>query len=212
MGSSWRRKWQPTPVLLPGISMDGGAWWPTVHRVAKSRTWLSNFTFTFTMGSGGHVWMWELDHKESWAPKNWCFWIMVLDKTLESPLDFKEIKLVSPKGSQSWKFVGRTDAEAETPTLWLPDEKNWLIRKDPDAGKAWRQEKKGMTEDEMLGWHHWLDGHEFEQAPGVADGQEAWHAAVHGVRKSWTWLSDWTELNWWGPQRVRHNWVVNTHN
>ena len=121
--------------------------------------------------SSSHVWMWELDHKESWAPKNWCFWTVVLEKTLKSPLDCKEIKPVNPKGTQSWIFIGRTDAEAETPKLWPPDAKNWLIGKNPDAGQDWRQEEKGMTEDEMLGWYHRLDGHEFEQAPGVGDGQ-----------------------------------------
>ena len=101
--------------------------------------------------------------------KNWCFWTVVLEKTLESPLHCKKINQVNPKGIQSWIFIGRTDAEA--PILWPPDVKNWLIRKDPDAGQAWRQEEKGMTEDEMVGWHHWLHGHEFAQAPGVGDGQ-----------------------------------------
>ena len=100
--------------------------------------------------------------KESWMPKNWCFWTVVLEKTLESPLDCKEIQPVHPKVNQSWIFIGRTDAEAETPTLWPPDGKNWFIGKDPDAGKDWRQEEKGMTEVEMVGWHHWLNGHEFE--------------------------------------------------
>ena len=114
--------------------------------------------------------MWELDHKESWALKNWCFLTMVLEKTLESPLDCKETA-VNPKGNQSWIFIGRTDAEAEAPILWPPDAKNWLIRKDPNSGKDWRQEKKGTIEDEMVGWHHWLDGHEFEQPLGVGDGQ-----------------------------------------
>ena len=112
--------------------------------------------------SSSHVWMWELDYKESWAPNNWCFWTVVLEKTLESPLDCKEIQPVHPKGDQSWIFIGRTDAEAETPILWPPDVKNWLLRKDPDAGKDWRQEKKGRTEDEMVGWYHRLNGHEFE--------------------------------------------------
>ena len=121
--------------------------------------------------SSSHVWMWELDHKESWALKNWCFWTVVLEKTLESPLDCKEVKQVNPKGNQSWIFIGRTDAEAETPILWSPDVKNWLIGKDPHAGRDWGQEEKGMTEDEMFGWHHWLNGHEFEQAPRVGDGQ-----------------------------------------
>jgi len=102
--------------------------------------------------SSGHVWIWELDHKESWVPKNWCFWTVMLENTLESPLDCKEIQPVHPKGNQSWIFIGRTDAKAETPVLWPPDMKNWLIGKDPDAGKDWRQEEKGMIEDEMLGW------------------------------------------------------------
>ena len=119
--------------------------------------------------SSGHVWMWELDYKESWVQKNWWLWTVVLEKTLESPLDWKEIKPVHPKGNQSWMFTGRTDVEAETPILWLPDAKNWLIGKDPDAGKYWRQEK-GMTEDEMVGWHHRPNGHEFESTPAVGDG------------------------------------------
>ena len=112
--------------------------------------------------SSSHVWMWKLDSKESWAPKNWCFWTVVLEKTLESPLDCEEIQLVHPKGDQSWVFIGRTDVEAETPVLWPPDVKSWLIWKDPDAGQDWRQEEKGTTEDEMVGWHHRHDGHEFE--------------------------------------------------
>ena len=107
------------------------------------------------------VWMWKLDHKEGWAPKNWYFRTVVLEKTPESSLDSKEIKPVNPKGNQSWIFIGRTDAEAETPLLWPPDAQNWLIWKDPDAGKYWRREK-GTTEDEMIGWHHWLNGHESE--------------------------------------------------
>ena len=118
-----------------------------------------------------HVWMWELDHKEGWAPNNWCFWTVVLKKTLENPLDCKEIKSVNPKGNQSWIFIGRTDAEAEAPVLWARDAKSWLIRKDSDARKDRRQEEKGMTEDEMVGWHHQLNGHEFEQALGVGEGQ-----------------------------------------
>ena len=112
--------------------------------------------------SSSHVWMWELDHKEGWAPKNWCFRTVVLEKTLESPLDSKEIQPVHPKGNQSWIFIGRTDAEAETPILWPPYAKNWLIGKAPDAGKDWRQKEKSMTEDEMVGWHHWLNRHEYE--------------------------------------------------
>ena len=115
--------------------------------------------------------MWELDYKESWALKNWCFWTVVLEKTLESPLDCKEIKLVNPKGNQSLIFIGRADTEAETPTLWPPHEKRWLIGKDPDAERDWEQEEKGTTEDEMAGWHHWLDGRESEWTLGVGDGQ-----------------------------------------
>ena len=136
-------------------------------------------------------WMLELDHKEGWRPKNWGFQILVLEKTLESPLDCKEIKPVNPKGNQSWIFIGRTDAEAETPILWPPDE-NWLIWKDPDAGKDWRQEEKGTTEDEMVGWHHWLNEHEFEQAPGDGEGQRSLACCSP----------------WMGSQRVRHNWLT----
>ena len=112
--------------------------------------------------SSSHVWIWELDYKESWALKNWCFWTVVLEKTLKSPLDSKEIQPVNPKGNQSWIFIGRTDAEAETPILWPPDAKNWLIWKDPESGKDWRWEEKGTTENEIIGWHHRLNGHEFE--------------------------------------------------
>ena len=121
--------------------------------------------------SSSHVWMWELDCKESWAPKNWCFWIAVLEKTLESTLDCKEIQPVHPKGDQSWVFIGRTDVEAETPMLWPPHAKSWLIGKDPDAGRDWGQEEKGMTEDEIVGWHHRHSGHGFVWTPGVGDGQ-----------------------------------------
>ena len=118
----------------------------------------SNQSYGF---SSSHVWMWELDYKEDRAPKNWYFWTVVLEKTLESCLDCKEILLVHPKGSQFWIFIGRTDAEAETPILWPPDTKSWLIGKNPDAGEDWKQEEKGTTEDEMVGWHHRLNGHEF---------------------------------------------------
>ena len=142
--------------------------------------------------------MWELDYKESWAQKNWFFWTVVLEKTLESPLDCKEIQPVYPKGDQSWVFIGRTDAEAETPILWPPHAKSWLIGKDPDAGRDWGQEEKGTTEDEMAGWHHRLNGHEFEWTPGVGDGQGG--LACCG---SWgckeldmTERLNWTELNW----------------
>ena len=119
----------------------------------------------------GHVWMWELDYEEGWEPKNWCFWTAVLEKTFESLLDCKKIKPVNPKGNQPWIFIGRTDAEAETPRFWPPDVKNWLIEKGPDAGEDCRQEEKGMTEDEMVEWHHWLNGLEFEQTRGDDEGQ-----------------------------------------
>ena len=115
------------------------------------------------------VLMWELDRKEDWVLKNWCFWTVVLVKTLESPLDCKEIKSINPKGNQPWICIGRTDAEALI--VWSPDAKSWLIEKDPGAGKDWRQEEKGTTEDEMVGWHHWLDGHKFEQIPSNSEGQ-----------------------------------------
>ena len=131
--------------------------------------------------------MWELDYKQSWAPKNWCFWTVLLQKTLESPLDCKEIQPVHPKGDQSCVFTGRTDVEAETPILWPPDVKSWLIWKDPDAGRDWGQEEKGTTEDELVGWHHWLDGQ-------VVMDREAWYAVVHAVAESRTRLSNWTEL------------------
>ena len=123
--------------------------------------------------SSSHVRMWGLDFKETQAQNNWCFWTVVLEKTLESPLDCKEIKPVNRKGSQSWIFIGRTNANVEAPILWPPESKDWLIGKDPDAGKDWGQEEKGMTENEMVEWHHQLDGHEFEQAPGVGDGRRS---------------------------------------
>ena len=151
--------------------------------------------------SSGHVWMWELDYKESWVQKNWWLWTVVLEKTLESPLDWKEIKPVHPKGNQSWMFTGRTDVEAETPILWLPDAKNWLIGKDPDAGKYWRREEKGTTEDEMVGWHHWPSGHEFESTPAVGDGWGLACCSPWGLRESdmTQWLN-WTEVNFSEPQ------------
>ena len=145
----------------------------TRHHIKKQRHYFANKVLdSQSCGfSSSHVWMWKVDYKESWTPKNCCFWTVVLEKTLESPLDCKEIQPLHPKGDQSWVFIGRTDVEAETPVLWPPDVKNWLICKDPDAGKDWRQEKKGTTEDEMVGWHHWLNGHEFGWTPGVGDGQ-----------------------------------------
>ena len=144
--------------------------------------------------SSGHVWMWEVDYKESWVLKNWCFWTVVL-KTLESPLDCKEIQPVHSEGDQSWVFFGRNDAKAETPVLWPPDVKSWLIGKDSDAGRDWGQEEKGTTEDEMAGWHHQFDGHEFEQAPGVDDGQGGLACSPWGGKESdrIEWLN-WTDL------------------
>ena len=142
--------------------------------------------------------MWELDYKESW-----CFWTVLLEKTLESPLDSKELKLVHPKGNQSWIFIGRTDAEAETPILWPPDMKSRLIGEDPDTGKDWRQEEKGTTEDEMVGWHHWLDAHEFEQVLGVGDGQGslAW-CSLWGHKESDTA----EQLNWTNDDHMA--WII----
>ena len=140
--------------------------------------------------------MWELDYKESWVPKNWSFWTMVLEKTLESPLDCRDIQPVHPKADQSWVFIGRTDVEAETPILWPPDAKSWLIFKHPDAGKDWGQEEKGTTEDEMVGWHHWLNDMGLRGLWELVMDREAWLAVIHGVTESWTRLSDETELNW----------------
>ena len=150
----WRREWLPTLLFLLGAfhelrSLVGYSPWGL--KESNTTEWLT-FSLIF------EKW---LDYKESWAPKNWCFWIVVLEKILENPLDSK-IKSVNPKGNQPWLFIGRTGDEAETPMLWPPDMKNWLFGRDPDAGRDWRQEEKGMTEDEMVGWHHWLNGHEFE--------------------------------------------------
>ena len=142
--------------------------------------------------SRSHVWMWELDYKENWVWKNWCFWTVVLEKILESPLGCKEIQPVHPKGNRSWIFIGRTDAEAETPILWSPDGKKWFIGKDLDARKDWRCEEKGTTEDEMVGWHRQLSGHEVNSE--LVMDREVWHAEVHGIAERWTQLSDWTEL------------------
>ena len=142
--------------------------------------------------SSSHIWVWKLDHKEGWAPKNSCSWTVVLEKTVESPLDSKEIKPVHLKGNQSWIFIGRTDAEA--PILWPPDLKSWLTGKDPDAGNDWGQEEKGAAEDEMVKWNHWLNGHEFEQTLGDSEGQGSIVCCSpwgHRVGHDWA-----TELNW----------------
>ena len=139
--------------------------------------------------------MWELDYKESWVPKNWCFWTIVLEKTSESPLNCKEMQPVHPKGDQSWVFIGRTDVEDETPILWPLDAKSWLIWKDPNAGKDWGQEEKGMTEYEIVGWHHWLDGHGF-----------GWTLGVHPILWWWTGRPD--VLWFMGSQRVWQDWAT----
>ena len=152
-------------------------------------------TFTSSLKET-HVWMWDLDCEESWAPKNWCFWTVVLEKTLESPLGCKEIQPVHPEGGKSWLFIGRTDAEAETTILWPPHVMSWLIGKVPDAGRDWRQEEKGKTKNEMAGWHHRLDGHVFESTPGVCDGQGGLACCDSWGRKELdtTELLNWTEL------------------
>ena len=156
------------------------------HHFVDKGPYSQNYSF-----SSSHVWMWELDHKEGWVPKNWCFWTVEMEKTLESPLDSKEIKLVNPKGNQPWIFIGRTDAEAEAPIVWSPDVKRGLVGKDPDAGKDWRQEEKGMTEDETVGWPHWLNGREYEQTSGDGEGQ--------GNPVCYSSC---------GLQRLAHNWVT----
>ena len=166
--------------------MDRGAWQGMVDRVAKSQTqlkWLSMHLFILLS-----IYIWD----DSFSFYFGCFGTVVLEKTLESPLDCKEIQPVHPKGDQSWVFIGRTVVEAETPILWPPHVKSWLIGKDLDARRDWGQAEKGTTEDEMAGWHHQLDWHDFEWTPGIDDGR----AAIHGVTKSRTRLSDWTELNW----------------
>ena len=151
--------------------------------------------------SGSHIWMRKLDYKESWALKNWCFWTVVLEKTLESPSDCKEIQSVNPQGNQSWIFIGKTDAEAETPILWPTDAKNWLIRKVPDAGKDWRQEEKGMTEDEMVGWHHWFNEHVWASSGGWCwTGKPGVLQSMGSQSRT---LSDWTELNTWNMRGTK---------
>ena len=180
----------PSPLRTPWISWG---WTPAKN---KDTTLLTKVHIVTAMVFpvimyGCESW----DYKESWAPKNWCFWTVVL-KTLESPLDCEEIQPVHPKGDQSWVFIGRTDAEAETPVLWPPDAKSWLIGKDPDAGKDWRREEKGTTEDEMVGWHHQLNGHEFGWTPGVGDGQGGLACCCPWGRKELD-TNEW--LNWTDP-------------
>ena len=155
----WPQPWNQNMLVPWKESYDKPRWHIKNQRYYFINKGPSSQSYGF---SSRHVWMWELDYKEGWAPKNWCFWTVVLEKTLESPLDSKDIKPANPKGDQSWIFIGRTDAKAETPMVWPPDVKNWLMWKDIDAGKDWRWEKKGTTEDETVRWHHWLNGHEFE--------------------------------------------------
>ena len=176
-------------------SLEEKSWQPGQH-IKKQRHYFANKGLT-SQGYGflgSHVWMCELDYEESWAPKNWCFWTVVLEKTLENPLDCKEIQPVQPKGDQFWVFIVWTDVEAETPILWPPDAKCWLIFKDPDGGKDWGQEENETTEDEK-GITCSMEMSLGNLREMVMD-REAWCAVVHGVIKCWTWLSDWTELNW----------------
>ena len=177
MGKQWKQ-YQTLFLGAPKITADGDCSHDIKRRLLLGRKVMTNLDSIVLKSrhyfankgpssqgycfSSGHVWMWELDYKESLVPKNWCFWTVVLEKTLESALNCKEIQPVRPKRYQSWVFIGRIDAEAETPLLWPPDVKSWFIRKDPDVGKDWRQEEKVMTEDQMVGWHHQLNGQEFE--------------------------------------------------
>ena len=176
MGKQWKQwqtsfSWAPRSlqVVTAAMKLKMFASWKKSYdkpwqNIKEQRHYFANKSpYSQTYGfSSSHVWMGELDYKEIWVPKNWCFWTVVLEKTLESPLECKDIQPVHPKGNQYWIFIGRTDAEAEAPICWLPDVKSWLIGKDRDAGKDWGQEEKGTTEDEIVGWHHWLSGHESE--------------------------------------------------
>ena len=167
--------------------------------ILKAETLLCQQSSIYSQGYGfssGLVWMWELDCEKGWAPKNWCFWIVVLEKTLESPLDCKEIQPDHPKGDPSWVFIGRTDAKAETPILWPPHAKSWLVGKESDAGKDWGQEEKGMTEDEIAGWHHHSMDVSLRELQELVMDREAWLAVIHGISRSRTWLCGWTELKW----------------
>ena len=195
MGKQWKQ-WETPP-------QNPCRWWLQRHYFANKCSPSQGCGF-----SSGHVRMWELDYKESWAQKNWCFWTVVLEKTLESPLDSKEIQPVHPKRDQSWVFIARTDVEAETSILWPPNAKSWLIGKDPDAGKDWGQEEKGMTEDEMVGLHHWLDGHGFEWTPEVGDGQGGLACCSSwGLKESdMTEQLNWTDIGWKVVSQRRKLW------
>ena len=205
MGKQWKR-WETLclgapkslQMLTAAMKLKTLAPWKksygqSRHHIKKQRHYFANkgpSSQSYGLSSG-HVWMWELDYKENWMPKNWCFWTVVLEKTLESPLDCKEIQPVNSKGNQPWIVIGRTNAEAESSILCPPDVENWLIGKDPDAGTDWRQEKKQMAEDEMVGWHHWLDGQ--------------W---VLASSRSWWWTGHPGMLQSMGLQRVGHDWVT----
>ena len=204
MGKQWETlfTWAPkslqmvtaTMKLKDACSLEESYVKPRQHIKKQRHYFANNGPSSQSYGfSSSHVWMWQLDHKGSWASKNWCFWTVVLERTLESPLDYKENKPVNIKGNQSWIFIGRTDVEAETPLLWPPDVKNRLIWKDLDAGKDWRQEKNRTTEDEMVGWHHWLNGHGFGWTLVAGDGQGGLACCIPWGCKE----SDRTEqLNW----------------
>ena len=203
MGKQWKQ-WQTLFSWTPKITVDDDCSheikrhfllerkaMTSLDSILKSRDYFANKSpSSQSYGfSSSHIWMWELEYKECWALKNWCFWTVVLEKTLESPSGCKEINSVNPKGKTSWKFIGRTDAEAEAPILWPHDGKNWLIRKDHDAGKDWRQEEKGMAKDEMIGWHHWFNWHEAEQTQKIVEDREAWY--LQSIEsQSWTQLSN----------------------
>ena len=183
--------WTAAHQAPPAMGFSRQEYWSGVPLPSPHSPSSQGYSF-----SSSHVWMWELDCEESWALKNWCFWTVLLEKTLESPLDCKEIQPVHSKGDQSWVFIGRTDVEAETPILRLPDGKSWLIWKDPNAGQDWGQEEKGTTEDEMAGWHHQVNGHGFGSTPRVGVGQGGLAGCGHGVTWGQTLLSDWNELKW----------------
>ena len=166
------------------------------HHFANKCPYSRSYSFS------SNVWMWELDCKESWTPKNWCFWTVVLEKTLENHLDSEGIKPINPKGNQPWIFIGRTDAEAEAPILWPPDTKSWLTGKDPDAGINWGQEEQVMTEDEMVGWHHWLNGYEFEHTPGDGEGQGSLACCI-----PWSHRESYMTENWTTKSQKLPRWV-----
>ena len=197
----WLQPWN-LKTLVPGKKSYDQPW---QHIKKQRHNFVNKGPSSQSYGfSSSHVWLWELDYKESWALKNWCFWTVVLEKALESPLDCKKIQPVHLKGNQSWIFIGRIDAEVEAPILWLPEAKSWLLGKDPDAGKDWRQEEKEMTEDETVGWHQWLDGHEFKKALGVGDGQGRLLCC-----STWSWKeSDTTEQLNWTDQHLGNNKIV----